>query len=75
MKKFAAQIYAAVREGRLKEPFGPDDVRCACPDWASRTYTNFLSKHAVGNPSQTTELFERVAPGRYRTLPKLPNSN
>ena len=75
MKIFASQIYAAVRERRLKEPFGPDDVRRVCPDWASRTYTNFLPKHAVGNPSMTTELFERVVPRRYHTLPRLPNSN
>ena len=75
MKKFASQIFAAVRGGRLKEPFGPDDVRRACPDWALRSYTVFLSKHAVGNPSKTTELFERVAPSRYRTLSELSNSN
>jgi hypothetical protein len=75
MRDFATQIYAAVRSGRLKEPFGPDDVRRACPGWAQRTYTNFLSKHAVGNPSQTSELFQRVGPGSYRTIPVLLNSN
>jgi hypothetical protein len=75
MKDFASQIYAAVRRGRLKEPFGPDDVRRACPGWAMATYTVFLSKHRVGNPGKTTELFERVELGRYRTLPKLHNSN
>jgi hypothetical protein len=71
MKDFATQIYAAVRDRRLKEPFGPDDVKRACPGWAERTYTNFLSKHAVGNPSKTSELFQRIAPGQYRTLPRL----
>lgn len=75
MKDFASQIYSAVRSRRLKEPFGPDDVKRACPGWAERTYMNFLSKHAVGNPSKTTELFQRVVPGQYRTLPKLQNSN
>jgi hypothetical protein len=75
MKNFAAQIYSSVKNGRLKEPFGPDDVKRACPGWAQRTYNNFLSKHAVGNPSKTTELFQRIGPGRYRTLPKLQNSN
>jgi hypothetical protein len=75
MKQRASQVYAAVRAGRLKEPFGPDDVRRACPGWPSATYTNFFPKHRVGNPSKTTELFERVADGRYRTLQKLQNSN
>jgi len=73
MRDFAIQIYAAVRSRRLKEPFGPHDVKRACPGWAERTYTNFLSKHAVGNPSKTTELFQRIGPGRYRTLPTLRN--
>jgi hypothetical protein len=75
VKDFASQIYSAVGDGRLKEPFGPDDVRRACPGWAVKTYTVFLSKHRVGNPGKTTELFERVAPGLYRTLPRLLNSN
>jgi hypothetical protein len=75
MKDFATQIYAVVKNGGLKEPFGPDDVKRACPGWAQRTYTNFLSKHAVGNPSGTSELFQRVGPGRYRTIPRLLNSN
>ena len=68
MKDFATQIYAAVRDQRLEEPFGPDDVKRACPGWAERTYTVFLPKHAVGNPGKTTELFERIGPGQYRTL-------
>jgi hypothetical protein len=75
MRDFASQIYSAVQDRRLREPFGPDEVKRACPGWAERTYTNFLSKHAVGNPSKTTELFERVTPGRYRTLAKLRNAN
>jgi hypothetical protein len=74
MGDFASQIYAAVRSGRLKEPFGPADVKRTCPGWAERTYANFLSKHRVGNPSKTTELFERLRPGLYRTLPKLHSS-
>jgi hypothetical protein len=75
MKDFATQIYAAVKSRRLQEPFGPADVKRACPGWADRTYTNFLSKHAVGNPSKTTELFERAATGQYRILQKLLRSN
>jgi hypothetical protein len=75
MKDFATQIYAAVRNRRLKEPFGPGDVKRACPGWAARTYTVFLPKHAVRNPGKTTELFQRIGPGQYRTIPKLLNSN
>jgi hypothetical protein len=41
MKDFATQIYGAVKDRKLKEPFGPDDVERACPGWAPRTYTNF----------------------------------
>jgi hypothetical protein len=75
MRDFATEIYDAVRNRRLKEPFGPNDVRRACPGWAQRTYTVFLSKHAVGNPSKTTELFQRIGPGQYRTVPRLLKSN
>ncbi len=75
MRDVASQIYAAVRAGRLSEPFRSNDVKEACPGWAARTYSNFLSKHAVGNPSKTTELFQKVAAGLYRTIPKLLNSN
>ena len=75
MKDFASQIYAAVQTGRLKEPFGPHDVRLACPGWARATYSVFLTKHRVGNPGGTTELFQRITPGRYRTLTKLHSSN
>jgi hypothetical protein len=71
MKEFASQIYDAVDRGRLKEPFGPGDVKVVCPGWADRTYPNFLLKHRVGNPSKTTELFHRIASGLYRTLPSL----
>jgi hypothetical protein len=74
MRDFANQIYAAVRDGRLLEPFGPNDVRRACRGWAPATYAVFLTQHRVGNPGGATELFQRVAPGRYRTLPRLPLS-
>jgi hypothetical protein len=74
MKDFASEIYAAVKSGRLKEPFGPNDVRRACPGWADRTYSNFLPKHRVGNPSKTSELFEQIASGRFRTLARLRNA-
>jgi hypothetical protein len=75
VKDLASHIYAAVREGRLKEPFSSADVRLACPSRARNTYTNFLAKHRVGNPGKNTALFERISAGRYRTLPRLQNSN
>ena len=68
MKDFPSEIYIAVQNGSLKEPFGAKDVKRSCPGWADHTYSNFLPKHAVGNPSGTSELFERMARGRYRTL-------
>jgi len=71
MKELGRQIFAAVRAGKLAEPFTPDMVRRACPGWVDHTYGVFLPKHRVGNPSGTTALFIRVAPGRYR----LNNSN
>jgi hypothetical protein len=66
MREFANQIYAAVRAGRLAEPFTAEMAKRACPGWADRTYRNFFNKHRVGNPSGTTELFVRVAPGQFR---------
>jgi hypothetical protein len=65
MKEFASEIYAAVRSGKLTEPFNAAMVKQACPGWAERTYHTFLAKHAVGN-GQTTELFVRVGVGLYR---------
>jgi hypothetical protein len=65
MKVFASQIYAAVRSGRLREPFTPDMVRSACPGWSDHTYGVFLPKHAEGNPGSNAVLFVRVAPGQY----------
>ncbi len=58
-------ICRARSRGRLPERFRAADVRKACPGWAERTYTNFLSKHRVGNPSGYTAYFERHADGSY----------
>lgn len=65
MKEFASQIYAAVRSGRLAEPFNASMLKSSCPGWADSTYHVFLPKHAVGNGTET-ELFIRVSPGMYR---------
>ncbi len=67
VRQFASEILSAVRSGKLVEPFSAADVRSACPGWAERTYGVFLPKHAQGN-GRTTELFVRVAPGRYRLI-------
>lgn len=73
MKEFASQICAAVRAGRLVEPFNAAGVKHACPGWAEKTYHVFLPKHAVGN-GKTSELFVRIAPGLYRLRPGLKRS-
>lgn len=65
MKEFASAIYAAVRSGKLAEPFNAAMAKKACPGWAEGTYHTFFGKHSVGNGS-TTELFVRVERGYYR---------
>lgn len=64
--RFIAEIRNAVKRGRLKEPFTPEDVRRACPGFAPRTYNTFLPKHRRGNPGGDTELFIRVTEGKYK---------
>jgi hypothetical protein len=71
MRDFASEIYEAVRSGRLSKPFTAKTAKLACPGWADRTYANFFTKHRVGNPSGTTELFIRIARGQFR----IKNSN
>ncbi len=65
MKEFASQVCAAVKSGKLLQPFNAATVKKACPGWADRTYHTFLGKHAVGN-GHTTEIFMRVGRGLYR---------
>jgi hypothetical protein len=74
LKDFASQIYAAVKSGRLQEPFNAAAVKAACPGWADATYRRFLLKHAEGNGTQT-ELFVRAARDSYRLRDSLRNSN
>ena len=59
------EIRAAVKEGRLKEPFAPRDLIQAEVRCAANTRSRFLWKHRVGNGS-TTEHFVHVARGQYR---------
>lgn len=61
-------IVKAVKAGILAEPFSKDDFRAACPGFGAGTYNAFLDKHARGNPGGSSELFERVAPGKFKCL-------
>ena len=61
-------IVAAIRAGRLQEPFTKADFRNACPDFGEGTYNAFLDKHARGNPGDNSELFVRVGPGKFKCI-------
>lgn len=61
-------IVRAVKIGWLSEPFSSEDFKQACPGFAPGTYRTFLAKHAKGNPGGNSELFVRVALGRYRCI-------
>ncbi len=67
MKELGTEIYAAVKSGKLRQPFDGAGIRHACPGWANHTYFTFCGKHAVGN-GKTTELFIRVGRGRYTII-------
>lgn len=66
--KVYSAIIQAVKSGQLKEPFGQDDFRHACPGLGEGTYNAFLYKHRKGNPGGTSELFEMTEPGKFRLL-------
>jgi hypothetical protein len=66
--KVYSAIVQAVKSGQLKEPFGQDDFRYACPNLGEGTYQAFLYKHRKGNPGGASELFEIFAPGKFRLL-------
>jgi hypothetical protein len=61
-------IVEAVKRVKLKEPFTKDDFRKACPNFAERTYNNFLGKHSVGNLEGNSELFEEVSPKKFKLV-------
>jgi hypothetical protein len=65
MKHFFSEIYAAVKSGKLKQPFNAAMLKQACPGRAAKSYSVFIGKHAVGN-GKITELFVRVGRGLYR---------
>jgi hypothetical protein len=61
-------IVQAIRNGQLNEPFTPRDFRLACPGLGVGTYNVFLHKHRIGNPSGTSELFEKNEAGKFRLV-------
>ncbi len=67
MKQMASDTYAAVRSGKLAQPFDAAMAGKACPRWA-RSYPVFLPKHEVSKHGNDTKLFRRVRPGWYTVL-------
>ena len=59
------EIVRAIESGRLIEPFSKAGFRRACPGLGEGTYNAFLYKHRKGNPSNESELFEKVAPNKF----------
>ena len=57
-------IREAVRTGRLRQPFGAQDL--VAIGVLPSTAAAFPPKHAVGNPGGNSELFVRVSRGLYR---------
>ena len=68
MKAFASEVYAAVRSGKLAQPFSAETVKSACPGWADGAYRNFFNKHRVGNACGMTELFVRRAAKQFEII-------
>ena len=68
MHSVYSAIVKAVKSGRLKEPFGNNEFRSACPDLGEGTYQAFLHKHRRGNPGGDSELFELVSKGKFRVI-------
>ena len=63
-----AAIVEAVKNGTLKESFGENDFRGACPGFAEVTYKVFLNKHRKGNPGGNSELFEKLGPRSFKLI-------
>ena len=61
-------ILKAIKEGRLKEPFGNEDFKRTCPGFAVGTYQAFLHKHRQGNPGSYSELFKLVDKGKFKVI-------
>lgn len=61
-------IVQAVKDKKLGEPFSANDVMKACRNLKPTTCMTFLNKHRKSNPSQTSELFVRVSPGKFKLI-------
>lgn len=53
-KKFIREILNAVRIGKLKEPFYPENIRNIVKGYAEQTYKLFPWKHCLQNSNRTT---------------------
>jgi hypothetical protein len=62
---FASEVYAAVRAGKLAQPFSAETVKRACPGYTDGTYRNFFNRHRVGNPGGMAELYVRRGANRF----------
>lgn len=65
---FEEEVIAAVRSGRLEQPFNAEMVREACPGWSEKTYQTFFARHCVAGNDRPA-LFDRVGRGIYRLRP------
>jgi len=61
-------IVAAMKSGKLREPFSKEDFERQCPGFGYGTYNAFLWKHRKGNPGGASELFEMVSSGKFVVL-------
>jgi len=62
---FEEEVIAAIRSGRLEQPFNAEMVREACPGWSEKTYQTFFATHSVGRRGKPA-LFDRVGHGIYQ---------
>ena len=57
-KDLINDIFKAVCNGKLVEPFYPKDIKKAIPDWNDKTYNLFPWKHCLQKPNRKdTALF------------------
>lgn len=61
-------IIKAIKDRRMTEPFSTKDFELCCPGFEKGTYNAFLYKHTKNNPGGNSELFVKIAPGRFQCL-------
>ena len=62
---FASEVYAAVRSGKLAQPFSAETVKRACPGYTDGTYRDLFNRHRVGIPGGMAELSVRRGANRF----------